>query len=109
MTRLYRKGDIVSIKCEVWVDQTQDTGGEVQEPHVRVVMPNKYDKAYLPASAVELLIPHFNIEDHVCNGDNTGKVMAKDGNALWVRLDGSGSFETWSAVDTDLFEIGGAQ
>lgn len=109
MTRLYRKGDIVSVRCTILVGQTTDEDGGRQEPHVRVIMPNQYDRAYVPASAIELIIPHFDLGDLVSNGQSTGKVMAKDGNALWVCLDGTRSFETWSAVDTDLFEIGGAQ
>lgn len=109
MTRLYRKGDIVSIRGMVYSDQSKDEDLDRQEPHVRVIMPNQYDKAYLPVSAIELIIPHFDLGDSVSNGQSTGKVMAKDGNALWVRLDDTGSFETWSAVDTDLAETGGAQ
>ena len=113
MTRLYRKGDIVTVQSVVRYDQ------KLNEDTVFVEAGKGLNAFIMECSGVSLVTPHFDVGDRVSYDSRgkktqsdplgqrgmvlTGRVLAKHDRSLWVDVDDYGQ-QTWSAADCQYVE-----
>lgn len=102
MTRLFRKGDVVSLTAIIAEDQVARQGPEVSASMARVKIDGHYNPLYVEADLVTLVVPHFNPNDKVVSTEfvGTGIVRAVFGPKAWVEIDGR--MQTLMAADLRL-------
>jgi hypothetical protein len=112
MTRLYRKGDIVTIVAVVEKDEVEDGTGVVHDdlgPTIKVKPEGHWTDLYIPKVSVSLVRPFFKPDEPVIydNGVETagpvGTVKATNGDDVWVQLVDN-KMQTWPANHTRLYD-----
>jgi hypothetical protein len=90
MTRLFRKGDVVSLTAVIEMDQRAPSGHEAGPLMTHVRIDGHHSPFYVEAEHVTLLVPHFNPNDKVVSTEfvGTGIVRAVFGQKAWVEVDG---------------------
>ncbi|MDQ0422363.1 hypothetical protein J2045_003411 [Peteryoungia aggregata LMG 23059] len=102
MTRLFRKGDVISLTGVIETDQRTPSGHEAGPLMTHVRVDGHHSPFYVEADLVTLLVPHFNPNDKVVSTEfvGTGTVRAIFGPKAWVEIDGR--MQTLMAADLRL-------
>lgn len=102
MTRLFRKGDVVSLTAVVETDQRAPSGNEAGPLMAHIKLDGHYSPFYVDTALVTLLVPRFNEGDNVVSKEfvGTGIVRAVFGQKAWVEIDGR--MQTLMAADLRL-------
>ena len=110
MTRLYRKGDIVTIIAVVERDETESSiEHDELGPTINVKPEGHWTALHIPKNSASLIRPFFKPDELViyANGVETagpvGTVKATHGDDVWVQL-ADNTMQTWPATFTRLYD-----